>query len=71
MKTWNRGITGGVQFQGPCRDCKPPKRTPYCRAECWAYLEAKAKFDIEANAERAARKAVRDSESVVFLMKRG
>ena len=71
MKSWNRGITGGVQFQGPCRDCKPPKRTPYCHADCQDYLDAKAKFDIEANAERAARKAARESESVAFLMKRG
>ena len=70
MKAWNRGING-VKFPDVCMHCKPPKRNQDCHASCPDYLKAKAEFDVEADAERAARKAHNDSVSVAFLMKKG
>ena len=69
-KDWNRGING-ARFPNCCKDCKPPKRNPHCHSYCAEYLTAKAKFDIEADAERAARKAAQESKDAAFLMKRG
>ena len=70
MNAWNRGLNG-VSFPDVCRYCKPPRRTADCHTYCQDYLKAKAAFDVEADAERAARKAHQDSLRASFLMKKG
>lgn len=70
MKNWNSSING-VRFPDCCRECKPPKRHLHCHASCETYLQAKAKFDVEADAERAARRAAAEAKRAEFLMKKG
>ena len=39
-----------------CKGCTPPRRTPYCHAECRQYIEERAKHDklkAAADKERA------------------
>ena len=67
---FNRGLDK-INFPEVCRDCRPPKRSSHCHASCKDYLDAKAKFDAEAGAIRAARKAAREAERAAFLLKRG
>ena len=69
VSNWNRGING-VRFPDVCKDCKPPKRSSTCHGTCQEYKDAKAEFEVEANKEREARKAVSDSVGVTFLLKK-
>ena len=70
MAGWNTGLNE-VRFPSICKDCKPPKRQVGCHAGCKEYLDAKAEFNVLADAEREARRAVREAERATFLMRKG
>lgn len=69
MNNWNRGING-VRFPDCCKDCRPPKRSINCHANCKDYLDAKAEHEVEANAERETRKAAADADNAVYILRR-
>lgn len=60
-----------MMFADCCKDCVPPKRSVHCHATCEDYLGAKATHEAQVSAERAAKKAAQDADSVAFMMNKG
>lgn len=44
-----------------CKDCKPPKRNPYCHSECPEYLEARQEREKEIEQYRKEHKGKKDA----------
>ena len=60
-----------VLFPDVCKDCKPPKRSAYCHADCPDYTGAKDEHAIKVEKERKAKKAENDADAVTYMMTKG
>lgn len=45
-----------IVFSSRCKDCEPPKRTPYCHTYCPNYLESKREHEERLEQQRKENK---------------